>query len=72
MNYLPYDALNGSLVEQDLLHVIGNEEAPCKAIKRMATGDFRPQEIQATIEENPQVAAASKSANAAPAAVPHI
>jgi hypothetical protein len=69
MNKLPCDALNSSLVEQDLLHVVGNEESPCKAIKRMATSDFRPQEIQATIEENPQVVAAPKSANAAPAAV---
>jgi hypothetical protein len=45
MNYLACDALNGSLVKQDLLHVVGNEESPCKAIKRMTTGDFRPQEI---------------------------
>jgi hypothetical protein len=45
MNHLPYDAFNVSLVEQDFLHVVGNEESPCKAIKRMATGDLRPQEI---------------------------
>ena len=58
MNHLPYDAFNGSLVEQDLIHGVGNEEPPCKAIKLMAIGDIRPQEIQATTEEDPQVAAA--------------
>jgi hypothetical protein len=45
MNLLSYDAFNGSLVEQNLLHGVGNKESPFKAIKRMTTGDFRPQEI---------------------------
>ena len=36
----------------------------------MAIGDIRPQEIRATIEEDPQVAAAPEPANAAFAAVP--
>ena len=45
MNHLPYDTLNGSLVEQDLIHVVGNEEPPCEAIKQMVIGDIRPQEI---------------------------
>ena len=58
MNHLPYDIFNGSLVEQDLIYVVGNEEPPCEAIKLMAIGDIRPQEIQATTEEDPQVAAA--------------
>jgi len=37
MNHLPYDTFNGSLVEQDLIHVVGNEE-----INKMVTGDMRP------------------------------
>jgi len=37
MNHFPYDAFNGSLVEQDLIHVEGNE-----VIKKMATDDMRP------------------------------
>jgi len=45
MNHLPYDAFNGSLVEQDLIHVIGNEEPSCEAIKQMAIDDIRPQEV---------------------------
>jgi hypothetical protein len=57
MNHLPYDAFNGSLVEQDLIHVVGNEETPCEAIKQMAIDDIRPQEVQATEVEAPQVAA---------------
>jgi len=64
--------LIGSLVEQDLIHGVGNEEPPCKAIKQMAIGDIRPQEIQATIEEDPQVAAAPKLADAASTEVPHL
>jgi hypothetical protein len=54
---LPYDAFNGSLVEQDLIHVIGNEEPPCEAIKQMAIGDIRPQEEQATEVEASHVIA---------------
>ena len=45
MNLLPYDAFNSSLVEQDLIRVVGNEEPPCEAIKQMAIGDIRPQEV---------------------------
>ena len=45
MNHLPYDAFNGFLVEQDLIHVVGNEEPPCEAIKQMAIDDIRPQEV---------------------------
>jgi hypothetical protein len=57
MNHLPYDAFNGSLVEQDLIHLIGNEEPPCEAIKQMAIGDIRPQEVQAIEVEAPHVIA---------------
>ena len=38
----------------------------------MAIGDIRPQEIQATTEEDPQVVAAPKPVDAASAAVPHL
>jgi hypothetical protein len=41
-------------------------------IKQMAIGDIGPQEIQATIEEDPQVAVAPKPTDAAPVAVPHL
>jgi len=54
---LPYDAFNGSLVKQDLIHVVGKEEPPCEAIKQMAIGDIRPQEVHATEVEAPQVTA---------------
>jgi hypothetical protein len=45
MNYLTHGVFNGSLVEQDLIHGVGNEEPPCKTIKQMTIGDIRPQEI---------------------------
>ena len=45
MNLLPFDAFNGSLVEQDLIHVVGNEEPAFEAIMKMAIGDIRPQEV---------------------------
>ena len=54
---MPYDAFNGSLVEQDLIHIIGNGEPPCEAIKQMAIGDIRPKEIQAIEVEASHVAA---------------
>jgi hypothetical protein len=54
---LPYDAFNGSLVEQDLVHVVGNEEPPCEAIKQIAISDIRPQEVQAIEVEAPHIAA---------------
>ena len=58
MNHLPYDAFNGSLVEQDLIYVVGKEDPPCEAIKQMAIGDIRPQEDRATDDEDPQAVAA--------------
>jgi hypothetical protein len=48
MNYFPYDTLNGSLVEQDLIDIVGNEEPPCEANKHMAIGDIRPREDEVT------------------------
>ena len=42
MNHLPYDAFNGSLVEQDLVYAVGNEESSYEVIKKIATGDLRP------------------------------
>jgi hypothetical protein len=51
VNHLPYDAFSGSLVEQDLIHVVDNEEPPCEAIKQMTIGVIRPQEIQVTEEK---------------------
>ena len=63
MNHLPYDAFNGSLVEQDLIHVVGNEEPPCGAIKKMVIGDIRPLEDRATDDEDPQAVAAQISAD---------
>ena len=40
MNHLPYDAFNGSLVEQDLVYAVGNEESSYEVIKKIATGDM--------------------------------
>jgi hypothetical protein len=41
MNHLPYDAFNGSLVEQNLVYAVGNEESSYEVIKKIATGDIR-------------------------------
>ena len=60
MNHLTYDAFNGSLLEQDLIHDIGNEKPPCEAIKQMSIDHIRPQEVQATEIEDPQVATTPK------------
>jgi hypothetical protein len=48
MNHLPYDTFNSSLVEQDLIYVVENEEPPCEAIKYMAIGNIRPREDEVT------------------------
>jgi hypothetical protein len=53
-----FDESNGSQVEQVDLSVVGKEDPPCEAINQMAIGDIRPQEDQATDEEDPQVVAA--------------
>jgi hypothetical protein len=39
-----FDETNGSQVEQYDLNIIGDEEAPCEALQRMAIGDVRPQD----------------------------
>ena len=71
MNHLSYDAFNGSLVEQDLIRVVGNEEPPCGATKKMAIDDIRPQDVHATKVEAPQVADVPNSANNSDAEVQH-
>jgi hypothetical protein len=48
MNHLPYDAFYGSLVEQDLIYVVVNEEPPYEANKHMAIGDIRSREDEVT------------------------
>jgi hypothetical protein len=40
MNHLPYDAFNGSLVEQNLVYAVGNEESSYEVIKKITTGDM--------------------------------
>ena len=44
-----------ALQQQDLIHVVGNEEPPYEAIKQIAIGDIRPQEVQATELEAPHI-----------------
>ena len=70
MNHLPYDTFNGSQVEQDLIHVVVNEEPPYEAIKQIAISDIRPQEVQATEVEAPHIAANLQPAAKVRAAVP--
>jgi hypothetical protein len=53
-----FDEFNGSQVDQVDSSVVGKEDPPCEAIKQMAIGDSRPQEDQATDEEDPQVVVA--------------
>ena len=48
-----FDESNGSQVEQVDSSVVGKEDPPCEAIKQMAIGDIRPQEYQATDDEDP-------------------
>ena len=56
-----FDESNGSQVEQVDSSVVGKEDPPCEAIKQMAIGDIRPQEDQATDDEDPQAIAAQIS-----------
>jgi hypothetical protein len=42
-----FDETNGSQVEQVDLSVVGKEDPPCEAIKKLALGDIRPQEDEA-------------------------
>ena len=50
---MTFDESNGSQVEQVDSSVVGKEDPPCEAIKQMAIGDIRPQEDQATDDEDP-------------------
>lgn len=70
MNHLSYDAFNGSLVEQDLIHVVGNEEPLCETIKKMPIGDIRPQEVLGTKIGDPQATIAPNSADISDMVVP--
>jgi len=58
-----FDESNGSQVEQVDSNVVGKEDPPCEAIKQMAIGDVRPQEIQASDDEGPQAVATPISAD---------
>jgi hypothetical protein len=49
-----FDESNGSQVEQIDASVVGKEDPPCEAIKKMATGDVRIIEDQAIEEEDSQ------------------
>jgi hypothetical protein len=40
-----FDETNGSQVERYDLDYVDNEEAPCDALRTMAIGDVRPQEV---------------------------
>ena len=53
-----FDESNGSQVEQVDSNVVGKEDPPCEAIKQMAIDDIRPQEDQATDDEDPQAVVA--------------
>jgi hypothetical protein len=52
-----FDKSNGSQVEQVDLDVVGKEESPCEAIKRLAIGDVRP--VEANEDDEPQVQAST-------------
>ena len=56
-----FDESNGSQVKQVDSSVVGKEDPPCEAIKKMAIGDIRPQEDQVTDDEDPQAVAAQIS-----------
>jgi hypothetical protein len=58
-----FDESNDSQLEQVDSSVIEKEDPPCEAIKQMAIGDIRPQEDQATDDEDPQAVAAQISAD---------
>jgi hypothetical protein len=58
-----FDESNDSQLEQVDSSVVEKEDPPCEAIKQMAIGDIRPQEDQATDDEDPQAVAAQISAD---------
>jgi hypothetical protein len=55
---MTFDESNGSQVEQVDSSVVGKEDPPYEVIKQIAIGDIRPQEDQATNEEDPQAVVA--------------
>jgi hypothetical protein len=62
---------NSSQEEQVDSSAVEKENPPCEAIKQLAIGDIRPQEIQATKEEDPQAVVAPSSAHVLNAEVQH-
>nr|AAM08642.1 Putative copia-type pol polyprotein [Oryza sativa Japonica Group] len=50
-----FEETNGSQVEQVDSHVLGEEEDPSEAIKRLALGDVRPREPQQGVSSSTQV-----------------
>jgi hypothetical protein len=66
-----FDESNSSQEEQVDSSVVEKEDPPCKAIKQLAIGDIRPQEDQATKEEDPQAVATPISADVLDAEVQH-
>jgi hypothetical protein len=66
-----FDESNSSQEEQVDSSVVGKEDPYCEAIKQLAIDDIRPQEDQATEEEDPQAVAAPISADVLDAKVQH-
>jgi hypothetical protein len=66
-----FDESNSSPLEQVNSSVVGKEDLPCEAIKQLAIGDIRPQEDQATKEEDPQAVVAPIFADVLDADVQH-
>ena len=58
---MTFDEFNSSQVEQVDSSVVGKDDPPCEAIKKLAIGDIRPQEDEVTEVKIPQVAAAQIS-----------
>jgi hypothetical protein len=51
-----FDETNGSQVDQCDLDDVDDEEAPCDALRTMAIGDVRPQEINKDKRSSNEVA----------------
>jgi hypothetical protein len=66
-----FDESNSSQEEQVDSSVVGKEDPNCEAIKQLAIDDIRPQEDQATEEEDPQAVVAPISADVLDAEVQH-
>jgi hypothetical protein len=68
---MTFDESNSSQEEQVDSSVVGKEDPPCEAIKQLAIGNIRPQEDQATEEEDPHAVATPISADVLDAEVQH-